>query len=89
MTPRQRAEVERLKKRTSLLERRNLELNRKLSGKPRERVVRPRLLKGALDRLIWLTTTIEEKPKADRFVRVPLSASDAKLFRRLIESLVS
>lgn len=95
MTPRQRAEMERLKGRVRILEQRNRELVAEAGGgregQPRRGQPRP-LSKESIDRLIWLTNTIEETREREggkRFVTVRVSGSDARLFRRLVERLVA
>lgn len=91
MTPRQRAEMDRLKGRVRLLEQRNRELAAVVAEQPQHRSRRgePRpLSKDALDRLIWLVDQIEQKPARKRFTSVQLSGSDARLFRRLLNRLI-
>lgn len=91
MTPRQRAEMDRLKGRVRILEARNSELAAEAVSAPRPRrpQTRPRIVpKASLDRLIWLVHEIESKPKGERWIKVALSASDGRMLRRLAESLV-
>ncbi len=76
MTPRQRAEFDRLTKRVRLLEDRNRQLTLSFP-------------KGQIDRLIWLLTEIETvapRPGVRGTIRV--SYSDAKLIRPIVEAIV-
>lgn len=76
MTPRQRAEMERLRRRVALLEARNRALTLNFS-------------KASVDRLIWLVTEIEEAcPRPGVRGAIKVSHSDARLVRPILEGLV-
>jgi hypothetical protein len=76
MTPKQRAEMDRLRKRVAILERRNRQLSFTFP-------------KGSIDRFAWLVNEIEAvcpQPGVRGTIRV--SHSDARLIRPILEALV-
>ncbi len=76
MTPKQRQEFDRLKKRNAILERRNSELVMSFSN-------------ARLDRFAWLVNEIEEVcPKAGIRGQIRVSHSDARLIRPILHALV-
>lgn len=76
MTPLQRAEMERLRRRVVLLERRNRQLTMSFS-------------KSSVDRLIWLVTEISTVcPKPGVRGAIKVSHSDARLLRPIVEAIV-
>lgn len=76
MTPHQRAEMDRLRKRVALLEKRNRALTLNFS-------------KTAVDRLIWLVTEIETVcPRPGVRGAIKVSHSDARLVRPIVEAIV-
>jgi hypothetical protein len=86
--------MERLRKRVSILETRNQELNRELgAGGSRRRLrgARPRVYpKGQVDRLIWLLLEIESVcPRPGVRGQIRVSHSDAKLLRKLVDAIVN
>lgn len=89
MTHREQIEMDRLRKRVSLLEARNRELVKGQTIRPCRRLHRPTLGKGALDRFAWLVQTIEEAcTHSGVRAQIRVSLSDAKLLRPILKALV-
>lgn len=76
MTPKQRAEMERLSRRVTVLEKRNRALTLTFS-------------KASVDRLIWLVTEIETVcPRPGVRGAIKVTHRDAQLVRPIVEAIV-
>jgi hypothetical protein len=77
MTPKQHAEMDRLRKRVAMLEQRNRELSLSFP-------------KGSVDRFAWLVNEIEAVcPKSGVRGSIRVSHSDARLVRPILEAIVA